>query len=80
MNIKKKILLAGLLTVAASSAAVAAFYPTHHYERAYYATADKTGRAIGEATQFCSGTYIQTGKTSPHYRGISFPCSSGGGL
>jgi hypothetical protein len=79
MNIKKKILLAGLLTVAASSAAVAAFYPTHHYERAYYATADKT-RVIGEATQYCSGKHVQTGKTSAHYRGISFPCSGGVGL
>jgi len=74
MNIKKKIILAGLLTAAASSAAFAAYYPTHYVERAYYADATMTV-VIGESTQFCSGRYVQTGETSQFHRGIRHSCN-----
>lgn len=79
MNLKKKFLLAGLLTIAASSAAIAAYYPTHYIERIYFSDAAKT-KEIGDFTQFCSGSRFSFGGTSPHYSELKIPCRRGGDL
>jgi len=73
MNIKKKIILAGLLTAAASSAAFAAYYPSHYVERMYFDSAAKI-HSIGESTLMCNGRTYSTGESSQHYNEIKFSC------
>ncbi|OIQ46569.1 MAG: hypothetical protein BM565_11010 [Gammaproteobacteria bacterium MedPE] len=78
MNFKKKLLLAGFLTATASSAAFAAFYPSHYIERYYYSDAAKK-KEVGSLTQFCSGSTYYTGKVTPYFHELTIPCRRGGG-
>lgn len=80
MNFKKKALLAGLFTVAASSVAFAAFKPTHHVEVEYYSDAAKT-QFTGSRIYTCTGRVISVGSTSAYStEETRRPCRSGGGL
>ena len=78
MNIKKKILLAGLFTAATSSAAFAAYYPSHYVEKEYYSDAAKT-QYSGSLIQTCSGRYHSYGKITEYYTvEIKVPCHRNG--
>lgn len=72
--LNKKYLLAALVTLAASSAAFAAYSPSHYVERSYFANADLTSY-VGSSTQFCSGTFYSSGTTSQYYSELKIPCN-----
>ncbi|MGB1298601.1 MAG: DUF6289 family protein [Psychrobium sp.] len=79
MTFKKKALLAGLFTIVASSAAYAAYTPTHYIERIYFSDAAKRNQ-IGDFTQFCNGSRYSNGSTSQYYAELKIPCRRGGDL
>ena len=66
MNFKKKLLLAGLLTATASSAAFAAFYPSHYIEKEFYSDAAKT-KLVGSMVQTCYGRIYRHGEVTQYY-------------
>ena len=80
MNFKKKALLAGLFTIAASSVAYAAYKPTHHVEIDYYSDASKTVY-VGHVMKSCNGRIKSYGKitkfASEEFR---VPCKRNGDL
>lgn len=79
MTFKKKALLAGLFTIVASSAAYAAYTPTHYIERIYFSDAAKV-YSVGNMTQFCTGSTYYSGEITNYYSELKIPCRRGGDL
>jgi len=70
--------LIGMHCVLGTSAAFAAWYPSHHQEREYYHDAAKTQHA-GHTIQWCSGRFSKYGKITEHYTiEENFPCRGDG--
>jgi len=74
MKITKTTTLTALVATLITTVTVAAYYPSHYVERAYYSDASKA-QYVGESTQFCSGSYYSTGTVTAYYSELRISCN-----